>query len=114
MRWASVALMVAGLLALAAFWCLTQHGAAHLTLGSPASGTDFALDLHATGVRALVALGAAGLAVLLFIFGFVRAISHFGRPAASPAAPPEALITAPSAAVATAPSAPPPDGGSEG
>lgn len=94
--------MVAGLLALAAFWCLTQHGAAHLSFGSPASATDFILDLHATGARALVALGAVGLSLLLFIFGFVRALSHFGKPANGVAPAPQSLApAAPAAGVIT-------------
>lgn len=88
MKLAFAMLILAGVLVAVAIGLLAQQGSAHAALALPASGSDFALGLHATGWRAILAMAATALAVVLFFAGLIRGLGHLGDHRAAVEPPP--------------------------
>ncbi|MGH9490441.1 MAG: hypothetical protein ACRD17_08010, partial [Terriglobales bacterium] len=79
MKLAFATLVLAGVLVVVAIWLLAQQGSAHVALALPASASDFDLGLKASGWRAILAMAATALAVVLFFAGLIRGLGHLGN-----------------------------------
>lgn len=88
MKLAFAMLILAGVLVAVAIALLAQQGSAHAALALPASGSDFALGIKATGWRAILAMVATALAVVLFFAGLIRGLGHLGNRRAAVEPPP--------------------------